>query len=154
MADPLKQTVRIQRKPKVKTDDLGHSVWDESVQTTELELVSTMMLKQILESDDEKARRRIEKAAHGKEGVLARDAGSNRFEIIDDDDLQAAIDSAANTPDNAQPTEVARPPLSERVDQDDEELSLVSTQRLRQMLDIEDPTQAGDDVGSDPYNSG
>ncbi len=154
LSEPLKQTVRIVRKPKVETDKLGHSVWAETVQTAELELVSTMMLKQILESDNEKAKRRIKLAAQGKDGVLARHAESNRFEIIDDDDLQAAIDSAANTPDLVRPAEVVHEPLSARVDLDDEELSLVSTQMLRQMLDVEDPSKDGDDVGSDPYNSG
>ena len=125
VSDELKQTVRIVRKPKVALDEHGHSVWTEPVEAVELDLVSTTMLKKILDSDDKKARQRIEEAAKGKDGVLAHDTQKNRFEIIDDDDLQAALDSASNTPDQARPADVVLAPLSEQVKEDEEELSLV-----------------------------
>lgn len=160
MSDDFKQTVRIVRKPKVALDEHGHSVWTEHVDAVELDLVSTAMLKKILESDDEKARRRIEEAAQGKDGVLAHDAEKNQFEIIDDDDLQAALDSAANTPDQSRPADVVLEPLSEQAGEDAEELSLVSTQMLRKILASDDPEAnvdpgASDDSGGgfDPYNS-
>ena len=159
MSDEYKQTVRILRKSKVATDERGHSVWAEPVESAELELVSTTMLKQILATDDEKARQNIEKASQGKEGVLARDTGTNYFEIIDDDDLQAALESAADTPDVTTPPDVTLVPLSEQIDEDNEELSLVSTQMLRQILASDDPESIVgeddvDDGGFDPYNSG
>lgn len=161
MSDELKQTVRIVRKPKVALDEHGHSVWTEPVEAVELDLVSTSMLKKILDSNDEKARQRIEEAAKGKDGVLAHDTQNNHFEIIDDDDLQAALDSASKTPDQGRPADVVLAPLSEHVNEDEEELSLVSTQMLRQILASDDP-QANvdpgqiedDDGGFDPYNSG
>ena len=161
MSDELKKTVRIVRKPKVALDEHGHSVWTEPVEAVELDLVSTTMLKQILDSDDKKARQRIEEAAQGKDGVLAHDTQNNRFEIIDDDDLQAALDSAANTPAQARPADVVLAPLSEHINEDEEELSLVSTQMLRQILASDDPEASvdpggseDDDGGFDPYNSG
>jgi len=160
MTDDLKQTVRIVRKPKVALDEHGHSVWAEPVEPVELDLVSTTMLKKILESDDKKSRRRIEKAAQGKDGVLAHNAESNRFEIIDDEDLQAALDSAASTPDQTGPADVVIQPPSEQVGGEDEELSLVSTQMLRKILASDDPEANVDPGGSDddgggfdPYNS-
>ncbi len=159
MSDELKKTVRIVRKPKVALDEHGHSVWTEPVEAVELDLVSTTMLKEILDSDDKKAKRRIEEAAQGKDGVLAHDTQNNKFEIIDDDDLQAALDSAANAPDQTRPADVVLAPLSEHINEDEEELSLVSTQMLRQILASDDPEadpggSENDDGGFDPYNSG
>ncbi len=161
VSDEFKQTVRIVRKPKVALDERGHSVWTEPVEAVELDLVSTTMLRKILDSDDEKARQRIEEAAKGKDGVLAHDTRNNQFEIIDDDDLQAALDSAASTPDQPKPADVVLAPVSEHGSEDEEELSLVSTQMLRQILAgdedeaLIDPGDDGDDGGGfDPYNSG
>ncbi len=161
VSDDFKQTVRIVRKPKVALDEHGHSVWTEPVEAVELDLVSTTMLKKILDSDDKKAKQRIEEAAQGKDGVLAHDTQNNQFEIIDDDDLQAAIDSASSTPDQTKPADVVLAPLSDHVNEDDEELSLVSTQMLRKMLASDDPDanvdpddSVDDDGGFDPYNSG
>lgn len=161
VTEEFKKTVRIVRKPKVALDEHGHSVWTEPVEAVELDLVSTTMLKKILDSDDRKAKQRIEEAAQGKEGVLAHDTQNNKFEIIDDDDLQAALDSASSTPDQTRPADVVLAPLSEHVDEDDEELSLVSTQMLRRILASDDPEanvdpggSEDDDGGFDPYNSG
>ena len=162
MSDEFKQTVRIVRKPKVALDEHGHSVWTEPVETVQLDLVSTTMLRKILDSQDQEARQRIEEAAQGKDGVLAHDTQSNQFEIIDDDDLQAALDSAASAPDQAKPADVVLDPLSERVNEDEEELSLVSTQMLRRILASDDPEanvdpgdeDVDDSGGFDPYNSG
>jgi len=160
MSDDLKQTVRIVRKPKVELDEHGHSVWTEPVENVELDLVSTTMLKQILDSNDHVARQRIEEAARGKDGVLAHDTQNNHFEIIDDDDLQAALDSAADTPAQTRPADVVLAPLNEHVNEE-EELSLVSTQMLRKILASDDPEanlDSGDTVddsgGFDPYDSG
>ncbi len=161
MTEEFKKTVRIVRKPKVALDEHGHSVWTEPVEAVELDLVSTTMLKQILDSDDKKAKQRIEEAAQGKDGVLAHDTQNNKFEIIDDDDLQAALDSASSTPDQTRPADVVLAPLSDHINEDEEELSLVSTQMLRQILASDDPEANvdpggidDDDGGFDPYNSG
>ena len=85
MSEILKQTIRISRPSKTKVDERGRSVWTEKVETVELELVSTMMLQTILDSNDEEARQQIENVANHGDGVLARDQENNRFEIVDAD---------------------------------------------------------------------
>ena len=159
MADDFKQTVRIVRRSKVSTDDRGRSVWTEPVETAELELVNTQMLKRVLDGDDEQKKQQLRQAAGGKDGMLALDPDKDRFEIIDDDDLKAALDAQAALPAHTRPADVTLEPIRDRDDGDDEELSLVSTQMLRQMIGIDDDAD-NDDVdesnqaGFDPYNSG
>ncbi len=155
MSDELTKTVRIRRIPKVAEDERGHSVWTKPVEEVELELVSTTMLKQILTSDEE--RQRVEKAVEDKDGFLARNTETSHFEVIDDEDLQAALESAADTPEMPRPADVTLEPLDEA--SDEEELSLVSTQMLRVMLSGDDPTaldegdEATDDGGGfNPYD--
>lgn len=156
MNDELKRTIR-SKKPRVETDERGRTVWAEPVETTELELVSTVMLKKMIDSGDEARKRRLREAAGQKDGVLARDTSSDEFQIIDDDDLKAALDSAD---DDAEPAGVAieQIPLGTG---GEEELSLVSTQALRHMLDKDhapddEPADAEiieEDRSFDPYNS-
>ena len=159
MNDELKRTIRI-KKPRVETDERGRTVWAGPVETTELELVSTMMLKKMIDSGDEARKRRLREAAEQKDGVLARDTSNDEFQIIDDDDLKAALDSAGN--DDAEPAGVAieQIPLGTG---SEEELSLVSTQALRHMLDQDhapddepdgpDDPEIAEDRSFDPYNS-
>ena len=159
MADDLKRTVRIVRRSKVSTDDRGRSVWTDPVETAELELVSTTMLKRVLTGDDEARKQQIREAAKGKDGVLAHDPDHDRFEIIDDNDLQSAIEAQQSAGIETRSADVVLEPLKESSDADDEELSLVSTQMLRQMIGIEDDVAAEapgdpDDDGFDPYNTG
>lgn len=156
MSDILKQTLRIARESKVKTDDRGRSVWAEPAEEAELELVSTMMLKQMLQSENVDQKQRLAKAASGKQGVLAHNVGNDDFEIIDDDDLKAALASADSRPSGAAAADVTYEPLLEQADTGDEELSLVSTQALRQILSIdddEDDTELDPGGGFDPYNN-
>lgn len=105
------------------------------------------MLEQILESDE--ARQRIEKAAAEKEGYLARCTESDSFEIIDDEDLEAALASAADAPAVARPADVTLDPVDE--EPEDEELSLVNTQMLRQILSVDD---AAEDEGTEDEGGG
>lgn len=157
MSDMLKQTVRIAVKPKISSDDRGRSVWAEPVEEVELELVSTLMLKQLIESDDDDKRNKLAAAAQGKDGVLAKNLTSGRFEIIDDDDLMAALQSADSTPDTVRASDMNAAPLLERADTDNEELSLVSTQALRKILGTEESGSGGSGEepggGFDPYNN-
>ncbi len=151
MSDELKRTVRLRRIPKVADDEHGHSVWTKPVETGEFELVSTVMLKRMLTSEDK--RLRLQKASEKKEGYLVRSTDDEDFAVIDDEDLQAALSSAADT---AQPADVTYEPLVET--DDGEELSLVSTQMLRRMLSGDDAAQDEDDAtideggGFDPYD--
>jgi len=159
MADKLNKTVRIVRRSKVTTDDRGRTVWTDPVDSAELELVTTTMLTHMLESDDEEQKQRIRDAAGDKEGLLARDVENDRFEIIDDDDLEAAIAASAATTPATRPADVVFEVVSNDAGADTKELSLVSTQALRRILHDE-PEQTGkdlsigDDGEFDPYNSG
>lgn len=158
MSDELKRTIRI-RKPRVETDDRGRTVWSGPVETTELELVSTTMLRKMIDSGDDARKERLRQVAKQKDGVLAREAGSGEFQIIDDDDLKAALDSAGDTDAESKPADVVleQVPLGT---EGEGELSLVSTQALRHMLRKEESPDDGPDEdepaaeqGFDPYNS-
>lgn len=161
MTDELKKTVKILRPPKIAKGEGGRSVWLDPVETANLELVSTAMLKQILSSDDQYQKQKIRDAADGKDGVLAHNVAADSFEIIDDADLQAILDSNPKGVAAIKAVETVLEPLSSRADIDDEELSLVSTQALRVMLrtdgdglEIDDIDGLADSGGSDPYNTG
>lgn len=148
-----------ERRPKVRTDDRGRTVWDGTIQTAKLELVSTERLKTLID-DDNPARDRIrELASTGPDGYLAEDGDSGRLSIIGDDELQALLD----TQEKDLPPLRLPDPVEEPASGDDEELSLVSTQRLRQLFDLEDggpetpasPKPVKDEGGGfDPYNTG
>lgn len=165
MSEKIKKTVRIVRRPKVGTDERGHTVWLDEVETAELELVTTSMLRRVLTSDDEKKKKQIEKAATGRDGVLARDPELDNFEIIDDSDLQEILKNEAQRFADSKDTDVILESqiepgqIAELTDIEDEELSLVSTQMLRTILGSDDLPEESDmnvqnDGGFDPYNSG
>ena len=162
MTEELKNTVRIIRKGKVATDDRGRSVWVDPVESAELELVSTMMLEALLEGEDDATRQQLLDVADSSDGLLAHDPEKHAFEIVSDDDLQAALAAAADTPPPTRVSDVVYE-IEEPVE-DIEEMSLVSTQMLKAMLDpasvpggtmIEDDDEpAAPGGGFDPYNSG
>ncbi|MEM1174911.1 MAG: hypothetical protein AAGI27_08865 [Pseudomonadota bacterium] len=164
MTEELKNTVRIIRRAKVATDDRGRSVWVDPVETAELDLVSTAMLETLLSGDDEATRKHLLDVASTSDGLLAHDPEKDAFEIVSDDDLQAALAAAADSPVPA-PTRSADVvyEIDQTVD-DLEELSLVSTQMLKAMLDPaavpggtlldDDDMQVEESSGAfDPYNS-
>ncbi len=130
MSEPFKQTVKIIRKPKEGSDDSNRNVWSDPIEPIELELVSTGMLRQILKSGDEDAKKKIEEVAmtdKDVDGVLAHDTEKNDYEIVDTDG--------------------------------NDDFSLVSTQMLRKILGNDDVEQANNDTdvvadsGFDPYNT-
>lgn len=130
MAD---KTVRLRKPPSVTTDDRGQRVWSAPIEPAEFELVSTVELQRILDSDSE-ARHKIENAVECEENpdaVLAHDAENDQYEFIDAEGS--------------------------------EEFSLVSTQMLFKILARENGTDKPvndeiaadedlDDGGFDPYN--
>lgn len=145
MVERLKQTVRIIRR------DMPDPV--------ELELVSTKMLETILDTEDERQKQALRNAAASRDGVLAHDAENNRFEIIDDDDLLAALDNAKGSDLLRRTADVLLE--AELPEEDAEELALVSTQMLKQILGDDEVSLSTEgeltvDAGSglDPYNSG
>lgn len=159
MNDDLDKTIKVQRHSKVGTDSRGRTVWTKPVEPVELELVSTMMLEQLLEDGDEQHRERIRELAEGEDGVLARDTKNEEFAIVRDDELEAALQAAnRGDPGTTQPELTA-----ERAEESDdiEELSLVTTQVLRTMLAGESEADAADDLdapddpgGYNPYDHG
>lgn len=157
MTDDLKQTVKIVRKPKVTTDARGRTVWSDPVETANLELVSTQMLNQLIASGDEDARNQIRDAAAGKDGLLAHNTDSERFEIISDEELQQILDSGHELHEARNFVDSIDEPMADSTAADDE-LELVSTQLLRQILDPAAADSGADDAkpdaGFDPYNKG
>lgn len=154
MNDDLKKTTRIVHKPKVRTDDRGRTVWDDTIKTANLELVSTQMLKQLIDADDEATTNHLQEVSQGKEGVLAHDTEQGRFEIIGDEELQHIL-NGTEAEYNANKAAVVEEPLVETV-AEEQELELVSTQMLRQILSPEDFNDLDEDdpsaSGFDPYN--
>ena len=155
MSDEFKQTVKIVRKPKVTTDERGRTVWSDPVETANLELVSTQMLKQLIESDAHGETEQIREAAAQKEGLLAHNADNNRFEIISDEELQQILAGGLELHEARNFVDAIDEPRADAADSA-EELELVSTELLRQILDPGGSSATSDDereqAGFDPYN--
>lgn len=152
----LKKTTKITHRPKVKTDARGRTVWTDTIETANLEFVSTQMLQQLIEDDDEATKDLLREVSEGKDGLLAHDADKGRFEIISDEELQHILDGTDAEYDAKKAAIVEELP-TETVG-DEENLELVSTQMLRQILSPEDFSEGDRDgsvpSGFDPYNHG
>jgi len=132
--DKLNQTQKILRSPKVKTDGHGRTVWADSVDTANLELMSSQKLQQIIAAQDADTTAQLRKLADGEDGLLARNIDNGDFEIVGDEELRQLMDGTDTDPD---PSEEA--------------LSLVSTQMLRVVLNPEDEDPA---AAEEPAESG
>ena len=157
MSDKSSQKVLVPRPARIRSDGRGRSVWTDPAESAELELVSTQTLKQLLSSRDPSGRDAIREAADtAVDGVLARDTGNGKFEIIDEDDLQAILDSNKGLPKLTRPADPTVAPLRDYAD--DTQLSLVSTQALRKILDNESAEEKvsgmkeTESVGFNPYD--
>ena len=155
MNDKLNQTMRILRSPKVTTDERGRTVWVDPVESANLELVSTRMLKQIIEVGDVGTNDRLCEVAKGEDGLLARDIDKGRFEVISDEELQHILDGTDMESEAKDAAGLTEEPVVE-VATDEEELELVSTQMLRIILSPEDEEQTTAEgsaaSGFDPYD--
>ena len=154
MAEDFTRTVRIKRASRVAPDERGRSVWVGKVETVELELVSTTALKKILSSADGKTQLEIrELAKSGKEGVLARDTATGHYQIVSEAELKAVAESdAPPQPRASRPVRnetVVAAPLTDHARLAAAELSLVSTQILRKVVNRKDPSG-----GFNPYDKG
>lgn len=152
MSDELDKTIKLKRNSKVGTDSRGRNVWTKPIEPTELELVSTVMLQKILATGDESQKKKIREAAEAKDGVLAKDSGSNEFEIITEDELEAAIAAADSEADGDQNTEFTLELVGDS--EGEEELSLVTTQALRKIFTGDEEEASEQDGPADPggYN--
>lgn len=156
MSETTSKKVLVRRPRKIAADGHGRSVWVDPVESAELELVSTQMLKVMLSSRDDAERKAIEQAADtAVNGVLARDPANGQFEIIDDDELQAILSENQGLPEMSRPADATLEPIRDYVDE--EHLSLVSTQALRKVLSDDDTEQpepaANDPAGFNPYDA-
>lgn len=158
MSDDAPKNVLVKRPGKVTMGGSGRPVRIDPVESAELELVSTQMLKQILSSRDDSDRKAVEEAADtAADGVLARDPSNGQFEIIEDEDLQAILDDNQDLPNLTRPADATLEPLRDYADND--RLSLVSTQALRRVLNDESKEEEksvmaeSEPVGFNPYDS-
>tara|TARA_R110002096_G_scaffold21113_4_gene69030 strand:+ start:8860 stop:9246 length:387 start_codon:yes stop_codon:yes gene_type:complete len=125
----LKKTVRILMKPRSGADGSDRNVWSGPIESGEFELVSTMMLQNILEADDGSAKEQLKQVAEFDiegTGLLAHNATNDSYEIVDGEG--------------------------------NEEFSLVTTQMLQRILKKDESGDPGIetlevDSGFDPYNS-
>ncbi len=125
-----------------------------TMESGELELVSTQALKQILTSRDETDRRALKEAANtAANGVLARDPNTSYFEIVTDEDLQKILDDNKNLPDMDRPADATLAPLRDYAGND--KFSLVSTQALQKVLgkDATASEPVEKEAGFNPYDS-
>ena len=135
MAQDFVKTVVIRKPEKVATDDRGRMVWVGKIETVELELVSTAALQKILASDGGKTRSEIRRLVKGKkEGVLAKDTATGVFQIVSNEDLQAALDQTGGKPASSRVAGATASPLTDKAKLAAAELSLCSTQVLRKVL--------------------
>ncbi|MEL7298272.1 MAG: hypothetical protein AAGJ86_11475 [Pseudomonadota bacterium] len=158
MEDDTTSTIRLRRATshRVTTDAVGGTVWDDTIETVEFELVSTAMLKVMLDDDHDSTRLKLRAVADSGEGLLARSKHSASFEVVDKHEVRDALSAEPDTRSNA--THAESPPNT--VD----ELSLVSTQMIKVMLERPEltPEQVSDELqlvaeaeaagGFDPYN--
>ena len=101
------------------------------------------------------AREQIQSAAADKDGLLAHNASNDSFEIISDEELQQILDGGHELHEARNFVDVIDQPMADTASPD-EELELVSTTLLRQMLDPAASMSADEDEppdsGFDPYN--
>jgi hypothetical protein len=152
MSDDIPARVLVRRPLRDNTGGEGRF----AAAGTELELVSTQMLKQILSSKDGENRKAVGDAAKtAGNGVLARDPQTGYFEIIDEDELQAIVDSGQELPKLSQPADVTIHPLHDYFDS--KHLSLVSVQALRRVFDDDNDGESEltrvDADGFNPYQT-
>ena len=161
MTDDASRKVLVRRPARITTDGHGRSVWADPVESAELELVSTQMLKVMLTSKDRQDLDAVEAAASGaEEGVLVRHPESGGFEIISDDELQEILETNDDLPAISRPADATLEPLKDYEDED--QLSLVSTQALRRVLGGDEDEEDTEEVeqlfdaggGFNPYDNG
>lgn len=129
-------------KSKVQVDDRGRSVWADPVESGNFDLISTQDLRRIIDSGDDENMRAIEAvAASDEDGVVVRNSSTGMFRVIDENELQAMLANDRKRPNDVSPPDVGLEPVRPQTDGDDE-LSLLSTQALRQIIKSEQSVPA------------
>ncbi len=147
---------------KVTLDDRGHTVWAGEVKTGRFELVDTRMMEQLLEGDEQKTRAEFDRlAAGGKDGIVARETSTGHFRVLEtetlDELMNRPVEGMQSLPAGGRSLDQLEP---EAGADDEQELQLVSTQMLRQILGKEEPEAVDPDAGEaeaadafDPYDN-
>lgn len=150
--DKIKQTTGVTHKSKIVTDELGRNIWNKTVESAHLELVSTEMLNEIIKADNHDTNDQLREVAEGEDGLLAHDLETGTFEIISEKELLHILDSTDVEGDARMSAGPADEPALQNVTGEDE-LELVNTQMLRQLLRPDDE-EGSAERGFDPYNRG
>ena len=155
MSNDPEKTIRFRRPAAPGSETPGAA---DAAATAEFELVSTQMLERILVAENKAPKQQIEELADSDDGWLAREADGDRFEIVKDAELEAALRAINEDHDRSNVSDAS----FERVDALKETangLCLVSTQHLRRVLkpDAED-TNIADEImkearGFNPYDN-
>ncbi|MEO0576156.1 MAG: hypothetical protein AAF004_11895 [Pseudomonadota bacterium] len=162
MTSDITSTIRLVRRPKVETNDVGGTVWVDTVESVELEMVSTMMLEVMLEADEGTTRMQLQQLETSQNGLLAHDRKNDSFEVVRGDELKAALAGSTGQSAPQRNADHARYAVEQTPDAA-EELSLVSTQMIQVMLEKPElsPQQVSEELqlleeasgGFDPYNN-
>ncbi|MGA8204812.1 MAG: hypothetical protein WB812_09865 [Woeseiaceae bacterium] len=133
-------TVIIRRPARVSIDDRGHNVWTAPIEETELELMTTQELKLALAAADDADRQAMQAMAEsGKRGIVARNPVTGALDVVSDDELrELQRDKTVRLP------QLLDTDSAPETGDDGHELSLVSTQMLKQMLGNEEPKGPGE----------
>ncbi len=139
-------TVRLARPGgKVGLDERGHSVWVGDVKTGRFELMNTQTVEALIHAGDPNLREEMDRlAGDGAEGVVAREKETGHFRILEteslDDMMSRPVPGRESVAVGGRNIDDLEPEPEEA---GDDELQLVSTQMLRQILG-KDVTGAGD----------
>lgn len=143
---------------KVAHDERGHTVRAGEVEKGHFELVDTRMMEQLLDGDDRQARAEFDRLAAGnQEGIVARETGTGHFSVLEtetlDNLMNRPVEGMQSLPASGRSLDQLEP---ETGGDDDQELQLVSTQMLRQILGKAEPeaddTDAGDTETPESFN--
>lgn len=135
---------------KVTLDERGHTVWSGEVQSGHFELVDTRLMEQLLHDDNQHARAEFDRLAAGnEEGIVARETSTGHFRVLEtenlDDLMNRPVEGMQSLPAGGRSLDQLEP---ETGAEDDQELQLVSTQMLRQILGKVEPEAGDADTGA------
>ncbi|WP_405232341.1 hypothetical protein [Lentisalinibacter salinarum] len=139
-------TVRLARPGgKVGLDERGHAVWVGDVKTGRFELMNTQTVEALIHQGDPNLRKEMDRlAGDGADGVVAREKDTGHFRILETESLEAMMNRPVAGRESVAVGGRNIDELEPEPDEaGDEELQLVSTQMLRQILG-KDVTEADD----------
>lgn len=153
-------TVRL-LKPggKVALDERGNSVWVGELQTGHFELMSTQTVEALIQGGDPDLREEMDRLAdQDGDGVLALDRQTGHFRVLETESLDALMNRPVEGHESVAVGGRNIDEIEPETDEaGDDELQLVSTQMLRQILgkDVtaaDEPAEEDEAPCFDPYD--